>query len=234
MALETFAVLDNATDDYAQQLRSQNEPTQTIDLQGLLLPEVSSSGVFDLRSIGTTALGKLLEALPIPIMLIDKWFFVAFANRAFCQISENYKEIQGERFVDMLPSPDDADRARLLTEKTMGLLERVFAERKQQQAEAILKIAEKKIWARLHLRSIRVNADRHIMVIIEDVTAERSQARIGRRDEERLRQALENMKSRIRKQDEELSRTRQRLESEVREHDKTREALKQCLARELT
>ncbi len=233
MTQETFAVFDSIPDDYAQQLRLQNGPTQTIDLQGLLSPEFSSSGIVDLRSIGTTALGKLLEALPVPIMLIDKWFFVAFANQAFSRISEDYKELQGARFLDVLPSPDDADRARLLTEKTMALLERVFVDRKPQQAEAILKIGQKRIWARLYLRSIRANADRHIMVIIEDVTSERSQARICRREEIKLQEAVEHLKQRVRKINAELSQTAQRLEAEIKEHSKTKEALKQCLGQEL-
>lgn len=233
MTQETFAVFDEQP-DLAQHIRIENEPTQTIDLQGLLLPEFSSSGVFDLRGIGTTALGKLLEALPIPIMLIDKWFFVTFANRAFSSISEDYKEIQGARFIDVLPSPDDAERARLLAEKTMALLERVLSDRKPQQAEAILKIGNKRIWARLHLRSIRATADRHIMVIIEDVTAERSQARISRRDEKKLQQAFQHLKRRSQKLDEELTKTKQQLEIEIAEHARTKEALKQCLAQELS
>jgi PAS domain S-box-containing protein len=233
MTQETFAAFDEQP-DLPTHIRVENEPTQTIDLQGLLLPEFSSSGVFDLRGVGTTALGKLLEALPIPIMLIDKWFFVAFANRAFSNISEDYTELQGARFVDVLPSPDDAERARLLAEKTMALLERVFSDRKPQQAEAILKIGHKRIWARLHLRAIRASSDRHIMVIIEDVTAERSQARISRRDEVKLQQAFDHLKRRSQKLDEALAQTKQQLEMEIAEHSKTRADLKQCLGRELS
>jgi PAS domain-containing protein len=233
MTQETFAVFDEQP-DLAQHVRIENEPTQTIDLQGLLLPEFSFSGVFDLRGIGTTALGRLLEALPIPIMLIDKWFFIAFANRAFGNISEDYKEIQGARFIDVLPSPDDVERARLLSEKTMALLERVFSDRKPQQAEAILQIGDKKIWARLYLRTIRASSDRHIMAIIEDVTAERSQERISRRDEKKLQQAFQHLKNRSQKLEQELKKTRQQLEVEIAEHAKTKEALKQCLAKELS
>lgn len=232
MTPETVADSEFSTEEQMPHLCEANEPTQTIDLQGLLLSEFSTSGAFDLRSIGATALGKLLEALPVPILLIDKWFFVSFVNKAFTEISDDYEEIQGARFIDILPSPDDAERARILTEKTMALLERVFAERKPRQAEAILKIGEKKIWARLYLRTIRVNADRHIMAIIEDVTAERSQARISGREERTLRQALQKIKLRVHCLEAELSQARQRLDVEIREHAKTKEALRECLNRD--
>jgi hypothetical protein len=229
MTHQTFAAFDSSQEQFHPHLALESEPTQTIDLKGLFAPDLSASGVYDLRSIGATALGKLLEAIPIPIMLIDKWFFVAFANKAFSKISEDYKDIQGARFIDVLPTPGDEQRARLLTEKTMALLERVFAERKPLQAEAILEIAERRIWARLHLRSIRVNSDRHIMVIIEDVTTERSQQRISDRDERRLREAAQQMKSRIRELNDELAETRERLEREIGEHSKTKDALSDCL-----
>jgi hypothetical protein len=229
MTQQAFAVFDAAKEDFHLQLSSQSEPTQTIDLQGLFAPDFSASGVVDLRSIGCTALGKLLEALPIPIMLVDQFFFVAFANSAVSKISPDYGEIHGARFIDVLPSPKDQQRGRVLMEKTTALLERVFADRKPARAEAILEIGGKRIWARLHLRSIRVNADRHIMVMIEDVTSERSQQRISERDEKKLLQIVEEMKTRLRQTNEELSQTSRRLEREIAEHAKTKDVLSKCL-----
>jgi nitrogen-specific signal transduction histidine kinase len=229
MTQQAFAVLDAPKAEVYTQLSSQNEPTQTIDLQGFLALDFSASGVVDLRSIGCTALGKLLEALPTPIMLVDQWFFVAFANSAFSKISPDYRQIHGERFIDVLPSPKDEQRGRVLTEKTTALLERVFADRKQARAEAILDIGGKRIWARLHLRSIRVNSDRHIMVMIEDVTAERSQQRITERDEKKLQQIVQDMRARVWQMNEELCQTRERLEREIAEHAKTKDALSKCL-----
>jgi hypothetical protein len=229
MTHQTFAAFDSSQQQFQPHLALESEPTQTIDLKGLFSPELSASGVYDLRSIGATALGKLLEAIPVPIMLIDKWFFVAFANKAFSKISDDYKDIQGARFIDVLPTPGDEQRARLLTEKTMALLERVFADRKPAHAEAILEIGDSRIWARLHLRSIRVNSDRHIMVIIEDVTAERSQQRISERDEKQFRLVAQQMKLRIRQLNEELAEAKEQLEREIREHAKTKDALSDCL-----
>ena len=229
MTQDGFVVFDCPKVEFHPQLSLQNEATETIDLQGLFAPELSASGVLDLRSIGSTALGKLLEALPIPMMLVDQWFCVAFTNSAFSKISPDYREIHGERFIDVLPSPKDEQRGRVLMEKTTALLERVFADRKPARAEAILEIGGKRIWARLHLRSIRVNSDRHIMVMIEDVTSERSQQRISERDEKKVLQTVQEMKTRLRQINEELSQTSKRLESEIAEHAKTKDALRKCL-----
>jgi hypothetical protein len=229
MTQEAFAVFDATRDEFEPRLSLQNESTETIDLQGLFPSEFSASGIIDLRSIGCTSLGKLLEALPTPIMLIDQWFCVAFANSAFSKISPDYQEIQGARFVDVLPSPRDEQRGRLLTEKTIGLLERVFADRKPARAEAILEIGGKRIWARLHLRSIRINADRHIMVMIEDVTAERSQSRMSERDDRKLLQIVQEMKNRLRRMNEELSLTGELLEREIAERAKAKESVNKCL-----
>jgi hypothetical protein len=229
MTQEAFAVFDAPKEEFRPQLSLQNEPTETIDLQGLFAPDFSASGVVDLRSIGSTSLGKLLEALPIPVMLVDQWFCVAFANSAFSKISPDYTEIHGARFIDVLPSPRDEQRGRVLMEKTTALLERVFVDRKPARAEAILEIGSKRIWARMHLRSIRVNADRHIMVMIEDVTAERSQQRISERDEKKLVHIVQEMKIRLQQMNEELSQTREQLEREIAEHAETKDALSKCL-----
>jgi hypothetical protein len=229
MTQEASSVFDAPKEGFHPQLSLQNEPTETIDLQGLFASEFSVSGVVDLRSIGSTALGKLLEALPIPMMLVDQWFCVAFTNSAFSKISPDYREIHGERFIDVLPSPKDEQRGRVLMEKTTALLERVFVDRKPARAEAILEIGGKRIWARLHLRSIRVNSDRHIMVMIEDVTSERSQQRISERDEKKLLQTVQEMKTRLRQINGELSQTSERLEREIAEHAKTKVALSKCL-----
>lgn len=229
MTQQAFAVFDAPDEAFHPQLSLQNEPTETIDLQGLFASEFSASGVVDLRSIGSTALGKLLEALPIPMMLVDQWFCVAFTNSAFGKISPDYKQIHGERFIDVLPSPKDEQRGRMLMEKTTALLERVFVDRKPALAEAILEIGGKRIWARLHLRSIRVNADRHIMVMIEDVTVERSQRRVSQRDEKKLLQIVQEMRTRVWQLNEELSHTRESLEREIADHAKTKDALSKSL-----
>jgi hypothetical protein len=206
-----------------------NEPTQTIDLQSLFAPDVSQTGVFDLRDIASTSFGKLLDALPVPVLLIDKWFFVVFVNQSCEKLSMDYREIQGMRFTDLLPNPVDVNRATTLKNKTMKLLERVFADRSPQRAEAILDIGTHKIWARLNLRSVRLSSDRHIMVIIEDITSERTNQRAFQKDELKLRESVIELKDRLRRIVHELADTQQKLKAETTAHEETRRQLQDLL-----
>ncbi len=177
-------------DDYTEthhHLELGNKSTQTIDLQGLVTSDVSQSGFFDLSDIGSTSLGKLLDALPVPVLLIDKWFCISFANQAWETLNADYKGTRGSRFTDLLLYSGEAARSDTLITKTMSLLERVFIDKKPQRAEAILEIGKQRIWARLNLRSVRLGADRHIMCITEDVTSERTQWHMLQRDGKELR-----------------------------------------------
>ena len=46
------------------------QTAQTIDLHSLFAYEAGKSGVFDLSDIASTSLGKLLDAIPVPVLLI--------------------------------------------------------------------------------------------------------------------------------------------------------------------
>ncbi|AFM24927.1 PAS domain-containing protein [Desulfomonile tiedjei] len=222
MTSQTFYSFDTL-EECPQNLGLRDEPTCSIDLKNLFSPEFTSSGLFDLRSIGSTALGKLLEAIPIPIMLIDKWFFVVYANGALNSISSNCENLQGSRFIDALPVPDDPDKALVLKEKTTALLEKVLADRKPVHTEAILKIGDKRIWARLHLRSVRFSADRHIMAIIQDITSDRTQNYTFQKGQKRLRKELAEYKARINRLQKQLAETTANLQTERERHEMTKQ-----------
>ena len=206
-----------------------DEPTQTIDLQGLFTYDEGKSGVFDLSDITSTSLGKLLNALPVPVLLVDQWFCIAFVNQACEKLRINSKDLKGSRFTDLLPNPDDATRAKTLESKTMVLLERVFSDRRPQRAEAILEIGKHRIWARLHLRSVRLGSDRHIMVMLEDVTSERTQQRVFQKEEKQLREALGELEKQVQQLIGELSETEEKLWQETARHEETKGQLKACI-----
>ncbi len=208
-----------------------NEPTQTIDLQGLFSSDVGESGVFELSDITSTSLGKLLDALPVRVLLIDRWFCVAFVNQSCKKLSVNYKDMKGLRFTDLLPEPEDSARADTLRTKTITLLERVFSDRRPQRAEAILKIGNHRMWERLHLRSVRLGPDRHIMVVIEDLTAERTHQRIFQKDEKEQRKALLELQERVREVAGDLTEAKLELQMEKDQHEETKRQLRDCLQR---
>jgi nitrogen-specific signal transduction histidine kinase len=209
-----------------------NEPTQTIDLHSLLTYDAGKSGVFDLSDISSTSLGKLLNALPVPVLLVDQWFCIAFVNHACEKLRINSKALKGSRFTDLLPNPDDATRAKTLESKTMDLLEKTFADRKPQKAEAILEIEKHRIWSRLNLRSVRLASARYIMVIIEDVTYERAKQRMSQKDEKELREALTELEHRVEQTRRELSETEQKLRLERIQHEVTKKQLSLYLENE--
>jgi len=206
-----------------------NQPTQTIDLHSLFTYDAGKSGVFDLSDITSTSLGKLLDALPVPVLLVDQWFCIAFVNQACEKLRINSKAVKGSRFTDLLPNPDDATRAKTLESKTMVLLERVFSDRRPQKAEAILEIGMHRIWARLHLRSVRLGSDRHIMVMVEDVTSERTQQRVFQKEEKQLREALGELEKQVQQLIGELSETEENLRQERARHEETKGQLKACI-----
>ncbi len=206
-----------------------SEPTQSIDLQWLLSADAAQSGVFDLSDIGSTAFGKLLDALPVPVLLVDQWFCVASVNASCEKLSANYREIKGSRFTDLLPNPDDAARATTLRSKTVTLLEGVLSDRRPRRAEAILEIEKRRIWARLHLRSVRLGLDRLIMVIIEDITSERTFQHVVQKDEKELRKALAELQDRLGEVTRDLSEAKLELQRETAQHEETKKQLKACL-----
>jgi PAS domain-containing protein len=87
--------------------RGDFEDTQSIpiDFGTFLSEDVSSSGSFYVNEVQTSSLGKLLQALPIPVLLIDKGYRIIFANHACERISPAYEKVLGAIFPSLSPIP---------------------------------------------------------------------------------------------------------------------------------
>ena len=136
-----------------------------IDFATLLTDDISSSGSFYVKGVQTTSLGKLLQALPIPALLIDQAYRIIFANQASGRISPAYEKIVGTRISGLFPNPTqvgDVER----------VVEEVFSTRKPQVHQALLGIDNNRIWGRVYFRSLRVAEERLILLLIEDLTLE--------------------------------------------------------------
>jgi PAS domain S-box-containing protein len=195
--------------------------TLSIDLSTLFASDAYSSGTFDLSAISSSSLGRLLDALPIPVLLIDQWGQIGFANRACAKICTDYKKIQGIPFADLVPRPNDAYKAQELMQKTQALIERAFETRQPQLSEAILEIEKKKIWARLHLRSVKLGLDRYILLIIEDLTSDKKELVLTQRHDEKYRKANFGLGKRVDELNDEVRRLREKLELEIGQHLRT-------------
>ena len=209
-----------------EELTGEGVPTQTIDLSSLFTEAVYSSGTFDLSDVGSTALARLLDALPVPAMLIDQEKCLWFTNKACVGLSAAYRKMRGAPFLDFVARPSDTDKASALAAKVHGLLERVFTTRKPQVAEAILEISKKRMWARLHLRAIRICSRRHLLALIEDLTHEKGQIELNRRREEDFRKALLDIETQLQVSRRELLTTAELHRREAADHLRTQTALR--------
>lgn len=188
------------------------QATQTLDLGRVFIDELTPSGSFDLRgSIWSTSFGKVIQVLPIPALLINKSHKIWIVNEAWKRLSPDYRQLRGARFSDLIP-----DRA--AKERTAQALDNVFNGRRPHVIEVILRLAHGYVYARITLRSIRVGKDRFVLLLLEDLTAEKVQLEENRR----LREELER---RVAERTAELQRTNEELRRKILELRRTQEAL---------
>ena len=192
--------------------------TETIDLASLFTNEVSTTGSFDVRGdIWATTFGQVIQALPIPAILIDEKYNALYANQACCKIGPEYKEKLRTPFSLLFPSL-------LVSRRIQSLLEAVFSTRKTKVAEAMLRIGSKSIWARTTFRSVRIMRDRFVLALMEDLTNEKKQLAVN----ERLRQELE---TRVAERTAELADSNRKLRQEIAERKRVEEALRESETR---
>ena len=208
------------------------EDTESIDVASLLTEDVTSSGSFDVSQFGSTSLGKLMQALPIPALLVDRTHRIVFANQASGKISPEYKKFVSGPVAAVAGDTESAGRLQ-------RTLNDVFSARTPQTCEAILGAGKTAIWTRLTFRSIRIENRRLALVITEDLTLEKKQLILGRQYRSELQEKIAELKKaegaldkanrdlelRIRQRTSELLKLNQQLEREVSERMRTEKLL---------
>lgn len=164
--------------------------TETIDLHGLFSDNVTVSGSFDLTGIKTSTFGRLLQSLPIPALLLDRSHSIIFVNHSFERMNVGSPKRKGDSFSSLFSDSSESERAE-------QLIEDVFVTKKPRIGEAVLKIASNEIWARIHLRTVRMREERSILLLMEDLTHEKRQLLENKRHEEELRKANEQLRQEI-------------------------------------
>jgi Bacterial regulatory proteins, luxR family/PAS domain len=179
--------------------------TQTIDLGSLLTKDVTTSGSFDVSGgIWATTFGKLMQALPIPVLLVDESYGVVVANQAFGRLPRTVSEIQGAPFHYFFSDPTVAD-------EMQSVLEAVFTTRIPQVVETIAGHRKEKIWCRMTFRSIRMGGDRFTLIVIEDLTAEKRALILKQKQEQLHRRHRDEMEQQVKERTIELSNTNEAL-----------------------
>lgn len=206
--LQTFEL--DEEDEAPHLLKHRGDPTETIDLNKLFSRDVTESGSFDLRGVESTALGKLLHALPIPALLVNRSRIIIFANRACGTEAADYQNIQGRRFLSVFARPGTGMKAEALVKK-------IISDRKPLAAKALLRLQGAKLWGRVNLRSLRLGAERSVLVLVEDLTHERKQLVLSRKHKTALKKAHHMLEIRVQERTAELSQANTKLRQEIAE-----------------
>jgi hypothetical protein len=182
-ALKRRRKQQNNGEDYPRQLRDAKTETETIDLNSLAEETSKVQRSFNPQNIPGSKLGMLLDALPVPAMLIDISCNIVFSNDSCDKIAGGQENIRVGPFADLFLDP-------LSAEKAAQLIEEVFSKRKTQITEAMLLFGEQKIWGRIHLRSLRMGNFKSVLVLVEDLTPVKKELHLNRLDKADLERQL--------------------------------------------
>ncbi|MFC1835172.1 PAS domain S-box protein [Thermodesulfobacteriota bacterium] len=144
--------------------------SETIDVSRLFCEGEGSQQTCNTDNIVESSLGKLLQALPTPALLVDREGYIVFVNLACGKISEKYESVIGRQFSSLFPHTRLPDQAQSIVEK-------VISTRKPQVVEGLLQIEKGALWARIHLRAFRIGQDRSVLVLVEHLARTRRQLR---------------------------------------------------------
>ncbi len=142
--------------------------TESIDLTEVLTKDLTSSGSFLIAGLQETFFGKLLEALPISALLIDKSSTIRFANESWVRFSGGLQKLGDRSFSSLFMNVNSARNINFLVKQ-------VFDDRKPRVSVEKLLISSNQVWARIYLRSVRVVGERLVLCLAEDLTYEKRQ-----------------------------------------------------------
>jgi hypothetical protein len=188
----TFGFSEDDEQNSPGLLSGEEVSTETISLRGAFSRDVTSSGSFDIRGeIWATTFGKVLQALPIPALLIDQRLLIVAANQACGKLNADSERLQGTSFHSLFPDPTEVKKAE-------AILKEVFSSRRPRTTEAKLGIGRNPISGRMTFRSIRIMADRFILVLVEDLTTEKKLLRLSKKYQENLEKRVDERTAELR------------------------------------
>lgn len=203
--------------------RCQATVTETIDVpvDDISFASLTASGCFSLGGLAPSSFSKLLHAIPMPAMLVDPSLCIVFANEACAKLGAPPESMAGMSLFSRLAVDRELLKVR---QAALGVL----TQKKPQVREAILKAGGAKIWGRLHFRSIRMGEEKLILILVEDLTAEKRQIILTKREEVRLRQSRDDLEQRVAARTTELTAINEQLQKEIAERVRAQDELRKA------
>jgi len=145
------------------------EDGQSSDFTSLLAEDPTSPEVFDMKELQSTALGKLLDAMPIPALLIDPLSSrIVFANPSCMAISLRPEKIRGVSLSTLFPDESAAT-------EVQRLIQEILATEKSQIIDSPFEITQQKIPSRLRFQPVKFGNNEWMVLIVEDLADEKTQ-----------------------------------------------------------
>ncbi len=187
--------------------------TDSIEINDYPEEFLTQSGSFAMPGLSATSVGKLLNALPIPALLVDRSFLIRFANRASESLGAIGNGLEGRPVALLFPAEEAGGKIR-------SVLDGVFSQRKPSAVESAITKREGTMWGRMHFRSLRLGQERHILILVEDLTHERDELLSTRRNREELERRVGERTS-------DLVEANEKLKLEIEERNKAEAALRE-------
>ncbi len=193
--------------------------TETIDLGDLRQETIGALEEYGYSGGLPAQLGKLLNALPMPSVLVGQSYSIKFLSESCVKLSPYYKKFLGKSLISLFPRKEDTERLR-------SLIEKVFVHRTPQVLEGLLEMNKARKWCRINMRSVRFGKDRAILALVEDLTLEKRQLIVDKKHKEALQKIREQLEKRVEERTAALKGANTRLEREIIERKKIERQLR--------
>lgn len=200
-------------------LRGAEISTETLDLDCLFPVDIAGSGMFELKGHQELSLATLLDALPVCALLIDRFQRIRMLNHRCKTICRERSQLKRTSFSSLFPVPLNASKAG-------ALIDRVLRERKPKTWEAQMELQGNRMWARMHLRPLRMEGELYVLLVLQDMTVERRQLYIIKKNEHELRRWAAELERRVAKRANELEQANAQLRREIVERKRAQDALR--------
>ena len=141
------------------------EEGQSFDCESKLTEGPKSSDSFDVKGLQPTALGKFLDTMPLPALLIDPYSRIAFANRSCTRISPQPEKLHGLSLSKLFAGESAVAQIQRLTKE-------VFSTGKSQVIDSTFEISGQRMRSRLYLQAMMFGNNKWMVLLMKDLTEE--------------------------------------------------------------